>query len=329
VGSQLLISAIPYAVLQIDRGVRRALRGFGGIWLVILLVLAGASVPLFIEGSRQQPIAETVDGLRDGVSSLSSWVRMSGRIVTLTSPKSVAAGQQVQSLLIEDSGDAILMTSQRTLDDLIEVTGRVSNSADADGTARRIGGPRLPDEDLDIVDRYVLTVDDPIVPQQDRDWTLVWVLVIGTGLLVAGRLIGYPVIRLSREASVQAAARPLAVGEAVSLRVVEPERETARRLVAPRGELRRLPRTAPDDPYFSLSIEGRSRPLLFRRHRWSSAAAGTLWTIDEQVPVIHLRDWGIEVLLALDSQADRARVLASFLLEEDPVTGRQTVVPAG
>ena len=328
-GSQVLISAIPYAVLQIDRAVRQALRGFGGVWLLILLVVAGASVPLFIEGSRQQPIAESVDGLRDGVSSLSSWVRMSGRIVTLTSPQSVAAGQQVQSLLIEDSGDAILMTSQRTLDDLTEVTGRVSNSANADQTARRIGGPRLPDQDLDIVDRYVLTVDDPIVPQQDRDWTLVWVLVISTGLLVGGRLIGYPVIRLSREARLQGTARPLAVGEAVSLRVVEPERETGRRLVTPRGELRRLPRTAPDDPYFSLSIEGRSRPFLFRRHRWSSAAAGTLWMIAEQAPVIHLRDWGIEVLLALDSQADRARVLASFLLEEDPVTGRQTVVPAG
>lgn len=326
-GGHTLVAAIPFAVLRIDMAVRRALRGFGGVWLVVLLLLAGASVPLFIEGSRQQPIAESVDGLRDGVSSLSSWVRMSGRIVTLTSPENVASGQSVQSLLIEPSGDAILMTSRRPLDRLTEVTGRVANSANADATARSIGGPRVPDQELDIVDRYVLTVDDPIVPQQDRDWTLVWLLSIVAGVLVVGRLVGYPVIRVRRDQR-PPDARPLQEGEAISVRAVEPEREMAARLVAPRGELRRLARVAADDPYFALVVEGRPRPVLFRRDRWSSAQPGTLWTVGERLPVVHLRDWGIEVLLATDDEADQQRMVASFLRREDPVTGRQTVATA-
>lgn len=324
----MLLAAIPLAVKQLDRGVRHVLHGFGGIWLLIVLVLVSASVPLSMEGSRQQPISETVDGLRDGVSSLSSWVRMRGRIVTLTSPQTLAAGRAVQSLLIEPSGDAILMTSQRTIDHLDEVTGRVSNSANADRTARLIGGPRVPDEQLEIVDRYVLTVDDPIVPQQDRDWTLVWLLVLTAGLLLVGRLVGYPVIRIRRERQVPDA-RPLAVGETIGLRVVEPEREPSARLAAPRAQLRRLARKVADDPYFSLTIDDRTRPLLFRRHRWSSAYPGTIWTVRERFPAIHLRDWGIEVLLALDTEADQGRVIASFVLEEDPVTGRQAVASTG
>lgn len=310
-----LVALLPYAVLQIDRAIRAVLRGFGGVPLLIVLLLGSATVPLIIEGSRQQPISETVDGLRDGVSSLSSWVRMNGRIVTLTSPENVARGQVVQSLLIEPSGDAILLTSNRVIDNLTEVTGRVANSANAAETARSIGGPRFPDEDLDVIDRYVLPVDDPIVPTDNRNWAPVWILVIAAAVLLAGRWLGYPLVRL-RPARLPTDVRPLQVGESISLRGVEPESETGTRLRAARGELRRLSRRGPDDPYFSLTAEDRDRTVSFRRHRWSSAAVGKLWMVSEAADVVQVRDWGIEVLLALDSEADRDRVVASFLADD-------------
>lgn len=314
-----LIAILTYVVLHIDRAVRAVLRGFGGVPLLILLLLGTATVPLVIEGSRQQPIAESVDGLRDGVSSLSSWVRMDGRIVTLTSPENIASGQSVQSLLIESSGDAILITSHRDLSDLTEVTGRIANSADAAETARSIGGDRFPDENLDVIDRYVLTVDDPIVPADDRNWTPVWALVIAAAVLLVGRWLGYPLIRLRPAQATEAA--PLRAGEAISLRAVEPENETGTRLRAPRAELRRLERRGADDPYFSLTSEDHDRTLSFRRHGWSTASVGRLWMVSEATDVVQVRDWGIEVLLAVDSAEDRDRVVTSFLGDDERLDG--------
>ncbi len=316
----VLLAIVPYLVLQVDRGVRTVLRGFGGVPLLIMVLLAAASVPLIVEGSKQQPISETVDGLRDGVSSLSSWVRMDGRIVTLTSPENVARGQQVQSLLVEPSGDAIVLNSHRVVDNLTEVTGRVNNSANMSVTAERIGGPRFPSEATDVIDRYVLGVDDPIVPQDNRNWTPVWLLVIAAAVLLVGRWMGYPVIRLGSP-RVRAGVRPLTPGERLRLRAVEPENETGTGLGAPRAELRRLRRNRPDDPYFALTTAAHDRTLAFRRHRWSTASAGRLWTVTESAPVVQLRDWGIEVLLALDSEADRERLLASFLEDAEPEGG--------
>jgi len=308
----MLLAIDPWLVLQVDRGIRRLFGGFGGVPLLIVLLLASASVPLIIEGSRQQPISESIDGLRDGVSGLSSWVRMDGRIVTLTSPDNVARGQQVQSLLIESTGDAIVLTSDRVLDNLREVTGRVNNSANMAETASSIGGDRFPDEELDVIDRYVLTVDDPIVPPDDRNWLPVWILGVAAAVLLIGHWMGYPVVRL-RPALEPYRVRPLAVSEALALRAIEPELEDGTRLRAPRAELRRLERRGPDDPWFSLTTTDHDRTLAFRRHRWSSASSGRLWTVTESAPVVQLRDWGIEVLLALDSEADRQQLLASFL----------------
>lgn len=310
-----LLATVPWLVLQIDRGIRAVLRGFGGVPLLIFLLLVAGSVPLIMEGSRQQPLSETVDGLRGGVSSFASWVRMDGRIVTLTSPENVARGQQVQSLLVEPTGDAIVMTSTHVIDGLTEVTGRVAGSANMGEVARSIGGERFPSGEIDVIDRWILNVDDPIVPPDNRNWTPVWVLGLAAGVLLLGRWVGYPVVRV-RPVGGAGDARRLAPGEVLGLRVVEKEDETGKRLVAPRAELRRLERRSPDDPYFSLTTADHDRALSFRRHRWSSASSGQLWMVGESAPVVQLRDWGIEVLLALDSEADRKRLLASFLADD-------------
>jgi hypothetical protein len=247
---------------------------------------------------------------------------MRGEITTLTSPQAVEAGQQVQSLLVEPSGDAIVLLSPGPLDHLDAITGHVSNSANASQTARRVGGPRFPAGDLDVIDRYVITVDDPIAPAEDRSWWLVWSLLIAAALLFIGQRVGYPVIHLQRDRAPATGARPLAVGEQIAVRVLEPQDETGPRLRGPRGRLQRLERRDPSDPYFSLAAEDQDRPTHFRRHRWSQATPGTLWTLSERLPVVHLHDWGIEVVLGLRNEAERERLLASFVVdEEDAATG--------
>jgi hypothetical protein len=326
-----VLAAIPYAVLQLDRAIRWLLRGFGGVTLLIVLLLGAAAVAPAIEASEVQPIGQSVDELRDGVSALSGWVRMRGEITTLTSPQAVEAGQQVQSLLVEPTGDAIVLLSPGPLDHLGEITGHVSNSANAAQTARRVGGPRFPAGDLDVIDRYVITVDDPIVPAEERSWWLVWSLLIAAAVLFIGQRVGYPVMRLERDRAAADGARPLAVGEEIAVRVLEPQDETGPRLRGPRGRLQRLERRDPSDPYFSLQVEDQDRPTLFRRHRWSRATPGTLWTLAERLPVVHLHDWGIEVVLGLGTDAERERLLASFVIdeEEDVVAGpERTSEPA-
>jgi hypothetical protein len=316
----MILAALPYVVMQLDRGIRRVI-GFGGVGLVVVVLLLAAAIPASIEASERQPLGQRVDDLRDGVSALSGWVRMSGEITTLTSPQAVASGQQVQSLLVEPSGDAILLLSPGELDELSEITGQVSNSANAAETARRVGGPRFPDGDLEVIDRYVITVDDPIVPAENQTWAPVWAALGVAALLVIGRRIGYPVVRLRPDADPPVGPRPLAVGELLDVRPLEPEDETGPSLAAPWGRLERVPRHRDTDPYFELRVPGQQRPTEFRRHRWSRATPGTLWTIRERVPVVHLHDWGIEVVLAVRSEADRDRLLASFAIDDEAPQG--------
>lgn len=307
----MILAAIPWAVRQVDRGIRWALRGWGGVPLLVAVLLVAATVPLLLEGAVRQPIRQRVDDLRDGVSALTNWVRLEGRVVTISAPESIATGQRVQSLLVEPSGDAILLLSDRPIEAEESVTGRVSNSANADSTARNVAGPRYPEDAEDVVERYVLTVDDEIVPPDDRTWLVVWGPLGAAALLAAGAYAGYPVVRVRRH-PVQTSARPMRPGERMRLRAVEPEREHGLRLGAEHGVLERLERRDDADPYFSLTLPAQPRPLLFKGHRWSSAAPGTLWTALDRMPVVELHDWGVGVLLAFDRAEDRDRVLASF-----------------
>lgn len=311
----MILAAIPYGVLQLDRGLRRLLGGFGGVPLLITLLLAVAIVPPLIEASERQPIGQNVDDLRDGVSSLSSWVRMDGEITTLSAPESVAAGQMVQSLLVEPSGDAVVLLSPDPVDHLTEITGRVQPSANMGSTARSVGGDRFPAGELEVIERFNIAVDDPIVPPEQRNWTLVWVLLAAAVILFVGYRVGYPVVRLRRDAPVPPAV-PLAIDEEMAVRLVEPQLETGPALSGPWGRLRRVPRQRDTDPYFELRVEGQ-RPIEFRRHRWSRATPATLTTVRERMPAVHLHDWGIEVILGLRSESDRDRLLASFAIGED------------
>jgi hypothetical protein len=318
----VILAAIPYLVMQLDRGIRRALGGFGGVSLLIVVLLGAAAVPPAIEASQQQPLHQSVDDLRDGISALSRWVRMSGEITTLTAPDLVAAGQQVQSLLVEESGDAILLLSDEPVDSLTEITGRVQDSANMDSTARSVGGDRFPQGDIEVIDRYNIRVDDPIVPAASRSWVFVWAALATAMVLFVAQRVGYPVVRLRRDAGA-GPARPLAVDEEIDVRAIEPQEELGPSLVAPWGRFRRVLQQRDTDPYFELRIPGHERPIHFRRHRWSRATPGTLWTIRERMPVVHLHDWGLEIVLGLRSEADRDRLLASFAVGEATASEEQ------
>ncbi len=314
----MLLAAVPFAVTKLDRGLRRVLPGLGGVPLLVFLLLVAAAIPPVVEGSEPQPLLQQVDELRDGVSALSGWVRMRGDITTLSPPEDIERGFEVRSLLVEQSGDAVLLLSREPLDHLTEITGRVSQSGTAGDTARGIGGPRFPAGDIEVMNRYLVRVDDPIVPSENRSWWLVWSLLGTAALLLVGHRVGYPVVRVRRDAAGERAdGRALQVGEEMAVRLVEPEEETGLGLQAPAGRLLRLARSHPADPYFELRVEGQARPTLFKRHRWSRAMPGTITTVRDHVPIVHLHDWSVEVMLALRSEADRDRLLASFALGED------------
>ena len=193
------LAAIPYAVMQLDRWLRHLLRGFGGVPLLILALLVGATIPPVVEGSEQQPLMQSVDDLRDGVSALASWVRMRGEITTLSPQRDLDRGFEVRSLLVEPSGDAVLLLSTEPVDHLSEITGRASQSGNAGDTARGIGGPRFPAGEIDVIDRYLVRVDDPIVPPENRNWWLVWTLLGAAAVLLIGYRIGYPIVRVRRD----------------------------------------------------------------------------------------------------------------------------------
>ena len=308
----MIITAIPLAVVRLDRMLRRPLRGFGGVPLIIFALLVAAAIPLSLEGAKAQPIGQSVDDLRDGTSSLSSWVRMSGRIVTISSPESVAAGQNVTSLLVESSGDAIVLLSDRVLEGEPTITGRVNNSAGMTETAVRIAGPRLPPGNLEIIDRYVVSVDDLIVPLEQKSWLEVWIPV-GAGLVLLVMLIvGYPVALFRRRPSDRGYVRPLSENEWVDAWLVDRREEDGLRLSAPVGRLQRVGRRSDTDPFFTMTSAATPRPVQFRRHRWSAAVPGTLYFVTQVLPVLRVHDWGIDVLLAFRTEADRDRVLASF-----------------
>ena len=313
----MLLAAIPYAVMQLDSGLRRLLRGFGSVPLLILVLLVGATIPPVIEGSEQQPLMQSVDDLRDGVSALSGWVRMRGEITTLSPQRDIDSDFEVRSLLVEPSGDAVLLLSQDPVDHLSEITGRASQSGNAGDTARGIGAERFPAGEIDVIDRYLVRVDDPVVPPERRSWWLVWTMLGAAVLLLIGYRVGYPIVRMRRDdAAVATGALPLEVDEEMPVRMVEPQDETGAGLSAPGAKLRRLRRDDPSDPYFELRVEGQTRPILFKRHRWSSAVPGTITTIRERAPIVHLHDWAVEVVLALRSDAERDRLLASFAIGE-------------
>ncbi|HEX2194750.1 MAG TPA: hypothetical protein VHK63_07345 [Candidatus Limnocylindria bacterium] len=313
------IAVLPYAVRRLDAGIRRLLFGFGGVPLLVAGLLAVAVVPPVVEAAEQQPLLQSVDDLRDGVSSLSSWVRMNGRIVTLSSPEDVEAGREVRSLLVEPSGDAIMLLSSDPVDHLNQITGRLSTSSGAEDLAARIGGPRFPADASEVIDGYVVRVDNPVVPAERKTWLLSWGAVLAAGLLLLGRRLGYPMITLRRGRASRPPddARPLAVGEEVTVRVVDAEEEQGTRLSAPPATLLRLPRVREADPYFEMRIPGQPRPTSFKRHRWALATPGTLRMVAERLPIVHLHDWSVEVVLAVSTEAERDRLLASFARAED------------
>jgi hypothetical protein len=301
----MFLAALPYAVRQLDRGIRSVLR-FGGVWLLIFVLAVVALVPLLIEGARQQPLNQSVDDLRDGTSGLSGWVRLYGDIVDLDTH----TGAQSRSLLINESGDAILLVANRSLADVTMVTGHVALSS---GLAENIKGanyPGLPD-DLDIVDSYLVNVDDQIVPPENRSWAESWVPGIAAALLLAGMLAGYPLLVTGRGAP-RTGGPVVAEGEAVPVRLVDRADETGLRSSARPATFQRVARAGDEEPFFRLVLDDEPGSVDLYRHAWSWERPGTLWFVTERMPVLTVHDWGLDLLLGFDSQAARDRVLATL-----------------
>lgn len=291
------------AALRIPFGGRQS--AVPALWLLIGVLLLVALVPLSIEASVRQPQRLSVDDIRDGVSALTSWVRLSGRIQTISPPEEIEARRPVISMLVEPSGDAILLRSDRPITEYRTVTGELATTNQASRTVTVLAGEEAL-EGVDLIQHRMIFVDDQIVPENDVNWTLIWLALVAAGLLVIGVRAGYPVfVRISPAKNLR---DRLIVGEPLSARIVDDRDQKGVRLLADRVTLVRA--SSPDEPGtdgLTIQRTGTSRRLTVYADRWLSATPGELLTLAAAIPALTVQSWGVNVLLAFANVRDRDR----------------------
>lgn len=304
----------PLALLgYVTHGLNAALRApFGGsrssvpaVWLMIGALLVAGSIPLWTEASRRQPQHVSVDDIRDGLSALTSWVRVEGRITTLSPPSEIEARRQVISMLVEPGGDAILLRSDVPIEEYSSVTGELGHTNNASRTVTlRAGEQALAGVDL-IQNRFVL-VDDEIVPAREVNWLPAWLALGAAGLLIIGMRAGYPIFL--RAASSREQGAPLPVGEPLTARIVDDREQSGARLVA--DEVVLVSVSSADEPGargLTVQRAGTSRRLTVYADRWISAHRGTLLTLSGASPALLIQSWGVNAMLVFRSARDRDR----------------------
>lgn len=279
------------------------------LWLLIgLLVLAGA-VPLSIEGSRNQPQVMTIDDMADGVSALTTRVRLYGEVRTLTAAQEMSPGRPVFSLLVEDDGDAILLRSRDPVDERESITGELGETRDAARVVRTVAGEEAL-AGLDLIDYQMIFVDREAVPERDVNWMVIWLPLVTAALLVVGIQSGYPVFHRSPRWPGRRPA-PLGAGETVRAGIVDDRDQRGARIHAEPVVLTRV--SVPDEPgrgALVLQRAGTSRRLTVASDRWVSVDVGDLWSLAGRRPAAVLQSWGVNVLLVFDNREDRDRAAA-------------------
>ncbi len=307
------LAALGFTAHWLDAALRAPFRLVGAsvpaLWLLIGLLVVATAVPLWIEGSRNQPQVMTIDDISDGVSALTSRVRLHGQVRTLTPAEEMRPGRPVFSLLVEDDGDAILLRSQNPVDDRESITGELGETRNAARVVTTVAG-----EDalasVDLLDFHMIFVDREAVPERDVNWMLIWLPLGVAALLVVGIQSGYPVFRRSPRWSARRAAQ-LGAGETVRAAIVDDRDQRGARIRAEPVVLTRV--SATDEPggrALVLQRAGTSRRLTVASDRWVSVDVGDLWSLAGRRPAAVLQSWGVNVLLVFDSREDRDRTAA-------------------
>jgi hypothetical protein len=286
------------------------------VWLLIGALLVAGSIPLSIEASRRQPQRVSVDDMRDGLSPLTNWVRVEGRIMTLSSPSQIVARRRVTSMLVEPGGDAILLYSDVPIEGYSSVTGELGYTNQASRTAAVLAGEEVL-EGIDLIQNAKINVDEVILPEREVNWLPVWLPLGAAALLIIGMRAGYPIFL--RSSSAPERSTPLPVGEPLVARIVDDRDQSGARLVADEVVLVRV--SSADEPGargLTVQRAGTSRRLTVYADRWISAYRGTLLTLSGASPALLIQSWGVNAMLVFRSARDRDR--AAEVLRPAPAT---------
>ncbi|MEO8511162.1 MAG: hypothetical protein ABI534_07965 [Chloroflexota bacterium] len=196
---------------RVDRWLRRVpgpLRGPDQrLWLVIVVLLAVAAVPVVLTLRQPQPREVSASQIAAGEAQLGAWVRLEGEVLALPVVEDVLpAGYWT----LQDPGDPRSSIMLRAAGDLTGGRQMLTGIVEQSDLPEAAG--------LGLVPGRIVALDAAPFPRQIPN-PLLWVPpLLVAGVLVAGSRIGYPIFEPGGELNVLA--RGLVANEAVGARVI-------------------------------------------------------------------------------------------------------------
>jgi len=286
--------------------------------LAVLLVVL-AAVPVLLPFFEAQPEDVEVQQIFDGaVSHPDGWVRLSGRISPLR--ESPTGEDGIYALLIDVANPlrAVVVESSAELEpqDSATITGTlrargVSVEEELPIEATVAGTPPR------IVPDRVMTLDATPVPPRSVPWPLAILPILLAAMLVIGARVGYPIFRPA--ADIDVLASPLSPGERIPSAYGGRIGPNEASLAEPAGVLL-LVRRGPSGNLLT------AQPLADERGgpapapvtiggSWTSGEIGTVQTVRESVPALHVRSELVDATFLFARLAERDRVAALVAVE--------------
>jgi hypothetical protein len=280
--------------------------------LAVVLVLL-AAVPIVLPFFEPQPEDTNVQQIFDGtISHADGWVRLRGRISPLReSPTGqegsfsllIDAENPLRSVVVESSGDLEPRDSATVTGTLlargVSVEEELPIEATVAGTPPRI-----------VPDRVVL-LDATPTPGRSVPWPLAIVPILVAAILFIGSRVGYPIFRPASDIDVLAS--PLSPGERIPSAYGGRIGPNTAELAEPAGVLLLVRRGSRGNLLTAQPLadgEGPAPAPVTIGGSWSTGAIGTVHTVRETVPALHLRSELVDAIFLFARLAERDRVAA-------------------
>lgn len=278
---------------------------------VVLVVLA--AIPIILPFVDAQPEDTDVQQIFDGtVSHQDGWVRLTGRISPLQeSPTGqdgtygllIDAVNPLRAVVLESSAELEPQASA-TVTGMLQARGvsveeEVPIEATVAGTPPRI----VPDR--------IVALDATLVPPRSVPWPLAMVPILLAATLFIGARVGYPIFRPAFDIDVLA--NPLSPGERIPSAYGGRIGPNEASLAEPAG-VHLLVRRGPSGNLLTAQpladSDGPAPAPVTIGGSWTSGAIGTVHTVRESVPALHVRSELVDATFLFARLAERDRVAA-------------------
>jgi hypothetical protein len=283
---------------------------------VVLVVLA--AVPIILPFFEAQPEDVEVQQVFDGtVSHPEGWVRLTGRISPLR--ESPTGEEGTYGLLIDAANSlrAVVVASSGELhaQDRATVTGTllargVSVEEELPIEATVAGTPPR------IVPDRVVMLDATPTPVRSVPWLLAIVPILVAAILVVGSRAGYPIFRPASDIDVIAS--PLSPGERIPSAYGGRIGPNTAELAEPAGVLLLVRRGTQGNLLTAQPLadgDGPAPAPVTIGGSWTTGAIGTVHTVRETVPALHVRSELVDATFLFARLAERDRVAALVAVE--------------